>query len=116
MHIFHSEHTKQLLLMTFCDTTAKNGANFQTHRRKDERKDGRMDRQTGKLTIFLSPKSSKNNLNKFFVNPSYKRHNPINIYSELGHTRQSKGDSFQRNCAHLTEIGGKCVYKTRLYE
>ena len=33
MHIFHSEHidTKQLLLVTFCETTVRIGASFLTH-------------------------------------------------------------------------------------
>ena len=35
-------HTKQLLLVTFCDTTAGNGASFRTHARTDG---GRTDRR-----------------------------------------------------------------------
>ena len=38
-------HTKQLLLVTFCHTTAGNGANFWTHTRTDERTNGWTDRR-----------------------------------------------------------------------
>ena len=38
-------HTKQLLLVTFCDKTAGSGVRFRTH---GTRTDGRMDRQTWK--------------------------------------------------------------------
>ena len=38
-------HTKKLLLVTFCDPTAKTGVSFWTHGRT-ERKQKRMDRQT----------------------------------------------------------------------
>ena len=36
-------HTKQLLLVTFFDTTAENGANFQTHGTTHARMDGLTD-------------------------------------------------------------------------
>ena len=38
-------HTKQLLIVTFCHTTAGNGAHFWTHTRKrtDRRTDGQTD-------------------------------------------------------------------------
>ena len=36
-------HTKQLLLVTFCDTTAGNSVSFRTHRRTNERTDGQTD-------------------------------------------------------------------------
>ena len=39
-------HTKQLLSMTFCQTTAGNGASFRTHGMTDKRNDGRTDGQT----------------------------------------------------------------------
>ena len=39
-------HTKQLLLVTFCDNTAGNGAFFRTHGRTDGRNHGRTDGQT----------------------------------------------------------------------
>ena len=41
-------HAKQLLLMTFCKTTAGNGASFRTHGRRTEdgRTDGRTEGQT----------------------------------------------------------------------
>ena len=42
-------HTKQLLLVTFCKTTAGNGASFRTHGRRTEdggRMDGRTEGQT----------------------------------------------------------------------
>ena len=39
-------HTKQLLLVTVCDTTARIGASFRTHgRRTDGRTDGMTDRR-----------------------------------------------------------------------
>ena len=36
-------HTKHLLLVTFCGTTAGNGPSFRTHRQTDERTDGQID-------------------------------------------------------------------------
>ena len=36
-------HTKQLLLLTFCQTTARNGASFRTHRGNDGMTDGQTD-------------------------------------------------------------------------
>ena len=36
-------HTKQLLLMTFCQTTAGNGASFRTHGMTDGMTDGQTD-------------------------------------------------------------------------
>ncbi len=46
MHIFSFlTHTKQLLIVTFCDTTAGIGASVWTHgqKHKDGRKDGHTD-------------------------------------------------------------------------
>ena len=42
MHRYFSllTHTKQLLLVKFCDTTAGIGASFRTHSRTDETTDG----------------------------------------------------------------------------
>ena len=40
-------HTMQLLFVTFCDTTADNGASFQTH----ERTNGRTDGQTEEVKV-----------------------------------------------------------------
>ena len=39
-------HTKQLLLVTFCDNTAGNGALFQTHGRKEPRTEPQTDPRT----------------------------------------------------------------------
>ena len=39
-------HTKQLLLVTFCDTTAGNRASFRTHERKEEGTEEQTDEQT----------------------------------------------------------------------
>ena len=36
-------HTKQLLLLVFCDLTAENGPNFRTQRQKEERTDEQTD-------------------------------------------------------------------------
>ena len=37
------KHTKQLLLLTFCHTTAANGTYFRTHTRTNERTDKQTD-------------------------------------------------------------------------
>ena len=39
-------HTKQLLLVTFCDTAAGNGVSFRTQGRTDRRTDERTEEQT----------------------------------------------------------------------
>ena len=39
-------HAKQLLLVTFCDKTARIGPSFRTHTSMDTRTDARMDGQT----------------------------------------------------------------------
>ena len=44
-------HTKQLLLVTFCHTTAGNGASFRTHRRNDGQNDGRTEWRTDGQTV-----------------------------------------------------------------
>ena len=46
-------HIKQILLVTFCDTTARIGANFQTHKQTDDQTNGWMDRQKWKLNRYL---------------------------------------------------------------
>ena len=41
-----STHTKHLILVTFCDATARNGPSFRTHTRMDEQTDKRRDGRT----------------------------------------------------------------------
>ena len=46
-------HTKQLLFVTFCDTTAEIGASFWTHGRTDARTDGGRTDRCGSQNSYL---------------------------------------------------------------
>ena len=59
-------HTKQLLLVTFCNTTAGNGASFLKHRQTDERRtDGRTDRR-GSRNSYLDLITQHTSIDYFF--------------------------------------------------